>query len=125
MIRIGIDVDIRTCREEGYPVALLKSKKNIDQLDPEKNIHLTISDPEMWPDGINKACTWASGIGSIDLYRIDSYFSFNDLKEQFLDRGEGIKSFCDFDNCPIELENPSIYDFLHLANTLDSYCGLY
>jgi hypothetical protein len=117
-MRPGTDVSLRECRESGYPIIEYFARDLLPDgtLNPEAMIDLTISNPENWPWGVNKI-----GVLSRDLYRRTGYYCFKELKEAFLRAGQGIKDYCDWKHCPIELERPHPMDFLHLAGILDGY----
>ncbi len=118
---IGTDTSLAECRKSGYTVldrAGLVSRKGV--LDKAKLVHVTISNPEYWDcNGHN-----LPGISRQDLYVYDDVTSFNAVLEQFKEAGDPIKSFCDWENCPIELENPTPWDMAHLIQTVHSHSGL-
>ena len=119
-MRIGTDVNLWTCRSEGYPqiefakTKLLKKGK----LDKDHYVRVVTTNPECYDDNGRYK------IGSGEAYHLDTLISFNDAKEIFDNQGDGIKKFCDFENCPIEFDNPNEYDLLSLISVLIPYCGL-
>jgi len=120
-MKIGTDVNINICRVEGYPVIEFKKRELIQKgiLDKEYQVKITISNPCMWTDtGYPIPGTFRS-----DLYQINDSICFNTLIDIFNSYGENIKEFCDFKNCPIELENPTEYDFLVLVSVINGYSG--
>lgn len=117
---VGLDVSIQECRASGYPVMDVRGLMDRGGLlRKQHEAYVTISSPEFWPDGRNKP-----GATRSQLYRFDGPVSFDELVERFEQQGEGIKSFCDWENCPIEMEAPSVYDMLRLISIVDQYCGL-
>jgi len=116
---IGTDVDIRTCRQEGYPVIECPGSWVKRIKDKDKPVLVTISEPMHWTDGINNR-----GCSVDELYRVRRMYSFNDIKELFLDSGKGIKDYCDWDHCPIELDNPTGYDMVSLVSIVDMWHSL-
>lgn len=117
---IGTDKSIAECRKSGYAVIDSTGLMKDGKLDKNHLVHLTISDPENWTDNGKPK----RGLDRNDLYVVDKYVSFRELWELFEEQGKGIKSYCDFENCPFNHEDPSEYDLLHLAQTLSQYCGL-
>jgi len=118
---IGTDVSIAECRKSGYVV--LDRQGLVDRkgvLDKDKLVHVTISNPMFWDcNGHNEP-----GVSKQDLYVYDNWTSFSAVLAQFRDAGESIKSFCDWENCPIELENPTPWDMAHLIQTVHAHSGL-
>ena len=117
-MKTGTDISLRTCREEGYPVVTHWTKT----MDPDKLYDLTISDPRYWPYGI-----LIPGTRSKHAWAVNCFTSYTELWKSFLRGGDGIKSFCDFKNCPFPspTESPSFSDFASLAGVAHSYHGLY
>ena len=116
-MRTGTDVSLTTCREWGYPVVEHGDK----DMDPDKMYRLTISVPEVWPKG-----RLLPGTRAIKAWDVDMFTAYNELWRMFEAAGPGIRSFCDFANCPYSspTENPSFEDFASLAGTVRAYCGL-
>lgn len=115
-MKTGTDISIQECRVSGYPVV----EHGKRPMDPSKDYNLTISNPESWYDNGKPK------IGSSDLYSVDTFISYQDLWDTFENQGEGIKDYCDFENCPLPApyENPSFHDFVHLASIIHPYCGI-
>ena len=118
---IGTDMSIAECRKSGYAVMDrqgLVNRKGV--LDKDKLVRVTMSNPEYWTcDGHN-----LPGVLATDLYVYDNWTSFNDVWEAFEAQGQSIKDYCDWKNCPIEHENPTPWDMLHLVQTLLGHGGL-
>ena len=116
-MKTGTDCSLAECRASGYPVVTHGKRP----LDPIKLYNLTISNPRHWPDGTLKPRT-----RSRDAWDTNTFTSYRDLWESFLRGGEGIKSFCDFENCPYPSpeESPTFWDFASLAGTVRIYHGL-
>jgi hypothetical protein len=116
MPKIGTDINLQTCRAEGYVVVNYKSKKDLKEIDKDEYFDIEQSNPRRWKSGyLNK------GDGAKLL--VDDSKSFNDLVDILNADYEGVASFADYKNCPPELDNPNIYDFLHLASDLVNYYG--
>lgn len=117
-MRTGTDISIPECRASGYPVVEHHSSK----MNPKKDYLLTISNPSSWADSGGGV---KPGRGHT-AYRVYTFVSYQEMWERFEKQGEGIKKFCDFENCPLPTpENTSsFHDFVNLASILDSYCGI-
>ncbi len=114
-MKTGTDMSIKECRESGYPVI-----EHTGKFDPAKYYGLTISLPHLWPNG-RALPGWPRG----QLYMTDTDVSYNDLWELFESKGQDIKDFCDFKNCPYPLPaDADFHDLASLAGTLSSYCGV-
>lgn len=113
----GTDLSIRVCREEGYPVVTHGKKP----MDPDHAYDLTISEPRYWNGGRLRP-----GTRSQHAWSVSVFISYRDLWGAFLRGGDGIKSFCDFENCPIPdpESKPDFPDFVTLAGIVNSYQGL-
>ena len=123
-MKIGSDVSIAECRRSGYVVMEFKVKELFPVkgvLDKERAIEVSVSNPKYWTD----SGTPQVGCSYHELYVARGVISFEAAEEIFKDYGASIKSFCDFDSCPIEFENPDQYDFLRLLETIEGYSGLY
>jgi len=89
-------------------------------LNKDKPVYVTISNPKYWDDnGYN-----LPGVLASDLYVFANWLDFNEVRERFEDASESIKDFCDWENCPIELENPTPWDMAHLIQVVHAYSGL-
>jgi hypothetical protein len=116
MYKIGTDASIQTCRAEGYVIVNYPSKKDLKGIDKEQYFDIEQSNPRRWESGhLNQ--------GDGEKLFVDDSKSFNDLVEILNADYEGVSSFADYKNCPPELENPTIIDFLHLASDLVNYYG--
>ncbi len=115
-IKTGTDINLCACRAEGYPVV----EHGKRPLDPVKDYRLTISNPEAWTD------SGKVRFGHSRIYHTDTLISYSDLWKAFERGGKGIKSFCDFENCPLPspTENPCFLDFVQLASTVSAYSGI-
>lgn len=116
-MKTGTDLSIPECRSSGYPVV----EHGKSPMDPAKDYRLTISNPNAWTD--SGQVKFGKGHKA---YHFDGFISYKNLWELFESRGEGIKSFCDFKNYPYPApdESPSFHDFVSLASTVDTYCGI-
>jgi len=110
-MRIGQDVSIQVCRDEGYmvmdyPVHELRKEPH------ETDCRFTKS----WPDYAREEV-----IGKKIIY-LDVYLNWDDLWEMYQEHKEGIDSFVgdsyNYDDCV------EPYKLLNLASDIDAYCGL-
>lgn len=113
----GSDVNLLTCRAEGYPVVKhfdVKPKKG-------KDYQLEITNTQAWNDNGRPMMGYKG-----PRYLYFGMISYEKLWESFVRAGDGIKSYCDFDNCPIPSpeDDPSFDDFVNLAGIVHSYCGI-
>jgi hypothetical protein len=123
-MKTGTDVSLRVCRAEGYPVV----EHGKRPLDPKQRYRLTISDPAAWNDAGTAVLINRRMIGNhpTPAWDTDDWFSYEELWQRFVAGGAGIKSFCDFENCPPPSpeQQPGFLDFVGLASILRWYCGL-
>jgi hypothetical protein len=116
MYKLGTDIHITTCRAEGYVVVNHPSKKDLESIDKEQYFDIEQSNPARWESGyLNKK--------DGQKFFVDDSKSFNDLVEILNANYDSVASYADFKECPPELDNPNIIDFLHLASTLVGYYG--
>lgn len=111
-MRIGMDVSIQVCRDEGYMVmdypvyAFRKEPQNTD-------CRFTKSIPEYareeWFVGETILC-------------VDQTLNYNELWEMYQDNLNGINSF--IGGFHVWKENPTPDNLLILASDIDSWCGL-
>lgn len=122
-MKIGTDQRISTCRTEGYVV--LETKGLVDRktkrLRKDHPVNLTISNPEHWSDH-GSPLPPLNG-ETRNLYDVDAYVTWDEVWKMFEKAGDSIKDFCDWKNCPIETENPTVFDFAHLCQTVFGYYG--
>jgi hypothetical protein len=116
-MKTGTDVNLAECRASGYPVIEHGAKS----LDINKDYLITISNPSAWTDSGQVKF----GKGNM-AYAVNERISYRDLWESFERGGEGIKSYCDFENCPFPTpeESPSFLDMASLAGVVHSYHGI-
>ena len=121
-MKLGTDVNIWTCRAEGYPV--IEYKKNdlfkAGELDKDCQVRVTVSNPHNWTNEGKPII----GHTSKELWLVNDTVCFSALVEIFEGYGDNIKSFCDWASCPIDLNTPNENDFLSLVSAIDSYSGL-
>ena len=132
-MKIGTDVSISVCRIEGYPVIEFKKRELFKEGKLDKNhlVRLTISDPSKWTDTgktrIFRSEEYATGYKSgVNIYVVEADLSFKDLLD-IISKPELRKSIadcCDWENCPINFDNPNEYDFLRLASDIHCHSGL-
>jgi hypothetical protein len=120
-MKIGTDVSLQTCRDEGYMVIEFavrelypNGRKN--GIDKEHCVNFTKS----YPDYIRKEMGWSPGDSMILL---DVDYSWNDLIEIYQKHKKGIDSMI---GASYDVENiePTEYDILNLGSDIDAYCGL-
>lgn len=108
---IGTDASLLECKEEGYTMMKYDGRKPFDPDEPYEFFayfprYLTRED---------------HGNERIELFRVT--LSFNDLKQEYLERKAAIDS-CTEAHLHIDFDNPGFYDALHLADSVDAYCGI-
>jgi len=113
-MRIGTDVSIQTCRDEGYMVMDYKVKEfKKDPFTTDCRFTKSI------PDYIREDTGWTPGTSMLD---IDMYLNWNDLWEIYMDNKSGIDLFIGGRYDDIKIPEP--HDVLNLASDIDMYCGL-
>ena len=122
-MKIGIDTSLDVCRDEGYSIIEFKKKELLDKdgkLKKDAYVNYKKSNPEKWKNGKYNFH------GEGPAYYVDTVISFEDMVDfiSYKDREEQVAKFADWGNCPINFENPTVYDLLHLASDVDSYFGL-
>jgi len=127
-MKIGTDVNLYTCRAEGYTVIEFKvadlfpngRKAGIDKTHP---VHVTQSFPERWTDS-GKPQT---GYEKHELYALDTYIDWKSAFglyrqfEQGINKFAGIASLQDWG---IDTSNPNAYDLLTIIDIVTAYCGI-
>lgn len=115
----GVDVSLRECGESGYAVVQHSSPK----MKPNVKYLLTITNPEFWPNGRRmKVCDG-------EPYQVYDSYSYKELYE-YWQTIDGINKYCGVGRCPFIAPDgemgyhPNFHDFVHMAQTLHSYCGL-
>lgn len=123
-MRIGTDVSLQTCMDEGYTVMDYAVRKLFPRgrkngIDKDCQCSFSAS----WPlDCRSSVATPNDPFGM--RRRFDTTYSWNDLLERYGRHKAGIDSCCDFANCSTNFENPTEWDMLHLADCIAAYCGL-
>jgi hypothetical protein len=115
-MKIGTDISIQECRDEGYCVIEFAVKElypngRKNGIDKEHCVNFTKSLP-----------AYMRGVGEQQIY-LDVDYSWNDLVEIYLKHRDSIDSMIG-DTWYIETLKPNEYDILHLGSDIDSYCGL-
>lgn len=121
-MKIGQDISIQTCRDEGYGVIEFKVKdlypsgkgKMKGPINKDHDILFTRS----YPDHIRKEIGLKTG-QSIIMTRF--FINWNDLWEIYQKEKEGIDSMIGGSYTD---DNPSAYDILGLASDIDMYSGV-
>lgn len=77
---------------------------------------------ETWPTymGGNKV-----GMTTEELYHLNVWRSYDDILEQFNKHAEQIARCCGQSVADMVEDEPTLYGFLHLADSVNSYMGLY
>lgn len=110
-MRIGQDVSIQTCRDEGYMVMDYPVCEFVK--DPTTTgCRFTRSLPDYARDGV---------IGE-KIIVIDTWLNWEDLWGMYLDSKEGIDSMIGLEVLPTRCPDP--HKLLELASNIDAYCGL-
>ena len=117
-MRIGQDVSIQTCWDEGYMVMdypVYKFRK-----DP-KNVLCTFT--KSYPLYVRRQLCWS--VTKCIIY-LDMDYSWNDLYDIYKQHEEGVNNMigavvgCTY----ADIELPELYQVLNLASDLDMYCGI-
>lgn len=123
-MKIGTDVSLKTCAEEGYTVIDFKVKELFPNgrkngMDKTASVNVYQCIPEhLRADFATEENPF--GTGKI----LDVCIDFESLVELFNQHQGMVKKFADLDSCPIEMDDPTEHDFLSLADMMNSYCGL-
>ena len=122
-MKIGTDLSLSECRNEGYTVIEFGVKNLFpngrkEKMDQDYAVSVTISNPYSWEDGKPFV-----GATKEELYFTDKVLSFSGLKEVY-DESEGLKEWFQHNNFEINWENPNEYDLLNLADWINSYQGM-
>jgi hypothetical protein len=127
-MRIGTDVSLKVCDEEGYTVIDFKVKELFpngrkNPLDKDSYVNITQSCPLYLRD---QMVTDSNPFGTKKL--LDEEYSFNDLLEIYLEHKESIDSLCGIGQerggWHLELESPDEYDLLNLADAIMAYMDI-
>ena len=111
VMRIGMDVSIEVCRDEGYMVMdypVHKFKKDPTTTD----CRFTTS----WPDYLR------DGRVGEKVILLDMWLNWEDLWEMYIDSQKGIDSMIGGNHK--ETDSPEPFDLLNLASDLNAYCGM-
>lgn len=113
-MKIGLDISIQTCRDEGYMV--MEYTVRDFKKDPLNTLcTFTCS----YPDYVRGEMGWKVGDSIMSM---DVDLDYLDLYEMYIDNQAGIDSFIGGEHKFIE--NPVPYNLLLLASDINSYCGL-
>lgn len=104
---LGTDVNLDTCKEEGY--LMVEFDENIE-FNKDTEYYLFSYYGYQIPSSFDK------------LY-VDCSYSFNQLVELYNKNKDSINSCCDTES-NVNFINPTIYDLLNLANDVECYQGL-
>ena len=117
-MKIGTDVSLKTCWEEGYMIMDFKVRElypngRKQPIDPDCQVHFYASDGGVFGNPLPCKIT-------------DSVYSWNDLLEIYRRYQKEIDTMCGFDekNPRPGVDTPDEYVMLHLASDINAYCGL-
>lgn len=126
-MKIGTDMNLRTCYAEGYLMMEFKKRelfpkhlKGKMDKDCWVNFTATGADYTHTENGYPKR----PGSCRADLLFIDVGLTFNILMEMYEPRKEAINQFSGITHEERGLDNPNEYTFLWLASDVNAYCGL-
>jgi len=120
-MKIGTDINLSTCRAEGYLMMEFNKNKLIKKgklvQDCDVNFKATLgylshdeNGKPLYPSESNN-------------YQLNVSMCWNDVCEIYKDKKAAIDSFAETDK-HINFDNPTEYDLLNLASDVNSYCGL-
>jgi hypothetical protein len=113
MKTIGTDVSLSVCKKEGYLMLRFDARKKFSA---EESYNVF----GYYPD---YAIRDSKGVIPKDSLILDTWVSWNALKEQYIKHKEGIDSFAD-DMPELMQSKPDYYSLLNAASTINSYCGI-
>ena len=124
-MKIGTDVNLWTCRAEGYLMMEYNSRKLIKKGVLQKDVAVTFTATAGYHShnaeghALNNEYTRANGVLAVD---VD--MCWDDVMELYEQHREGISRFAGHTECAPNFDNPTVYDFLQLADDVRCYCGL-
>ena len=119
-MRIGTDVSLKVCLEEGYTVMDFEVRKLFPHgrkngMDKDCPVIFSASLPEYARD---------PGIGGQGR-AWEAEWTWDGLMERYRRYKTDIDNMCGQEICPPETEkNPDEYDMLNVGDAINSYCGL-
>lgn len=122
-MRIGTDMSLKVCLEEGYTVMDFKVRELFPHgrkngIDKGRAVRFSASVPAY---ARKSMAVRGDPFGMRRLW--EAFLSWDDLTELYLPRKAGVDSFAG--GCPVsDMENPDEYEMLNLADILNAYCGL-
>jgi len=126
-MKIGTDLSIATCRDEGYMVIEFKKRELIKNGILQKDVFVectqSLAVDDRWQNGKPQI-----GYTCDELYSVlDISHSWESIMEFFERHEKDIMSMCGANNreeyC-INFDHPNEYDLLHLISDVNSYMGL-
>lgn len=123
-MKIGTDINLYTCRAEGYLMMEFNKNKLIKKgkLDKDRYVNFTATSGYLaWN---NNGKLLPPQMRKCEAYILNVSCTFNDLLDMFKQNEKGISNFADYEHCKPDFENPTEYDMLNLASDIYSYCGL-
>lgn len=123
-MKIGTDINLYTCRAEGYLMMEFNSKKLAKNGKLDKDCYVRFTATSGYLAWNNDGKLLPPQLRKTDAYILDVSYNFNDLINMYYQNKKGIDSCCDYENCKPDFENPNEYDMLNLASDINCYCGL-
>lgn len=112
---LGTDVSIDVCKAEGYTMIKFDGRKAFDRT----------KEYEIFAHYPNYCIEDSDGEIKKNDKVFEAYLNFDDLMELYEKDKEGIDSLVgNHKSHYYDFENPTYYDFLHLADDINSYKGL-
>lgn len=120
-MQIGTDVSIPECRRSGYPVLSYKKSelypKSLNRIDVGATFNITISNPECWTkSGRMKE-------NADKPYKLDIDLTWREVLEIYQENKHNLDKYMDFENCPIDMQNPTPLEIATVVGGIDSYLG--
>jgi len=132
-MKIGTDVSLATCRDEGYMVIEFKKRELIKKGVLQKDVYVECTQSLPYA-GFSNFPIWQNGRPCIpgalrsEIYSVyDISHSWETILEVFEDWEEGILSMCGCksrEDYFVDFDNPTEYDLLSLISDVCSYGGL-
>ena len=103
MRRIGNDISLEVCRNEGYLIIEFDARKKFS---PDMGIRIIQYEPDYLVEELNKTYGFKNKPGLM----VDTTFTFNELVEMYEPIKTMVNSFAETQNS-VDFVNPGYYDF--------------
>ena len=123
-MKIGTDINLWTCRAGGYLMMEYNKNKLLKKGILQKDVYVRFTATSGYLAWNENGKLLPPQLRKTDSYVLDTEFCWNDLVEMYEADKKGIDSFCGYENCIPDFENPGAYDLLNLADDINSYKGL-